>query len=212
MKIELAGTTVHLLPQKALLLPDTTTLVLGDLHLGKAMHFRKAGISFPQVSALRDYQVLHQLMEAHKPTNVLFLGDLFHSIHNSEWLQFEAFILDYPDTRFTLIKGNHDILKKEVYGRLPLEIVPHQLILENLIFSHEPLNDVAPGKINVAGHIHPGCMLRGLGKQYLGLPCFYCKDNVFLLPAFGHLTGLQIMAHTKGAEIFAILPDKVLKL
>ncbi len=48
MRIDLAGTSLQLLPQKALFLPEESILVLGDLHLGKAMHFRKAGIIIPR--------------------------------------------------------------------------------------------------------------------------------------------------------------------
>jgi len=208
----LAGTPVVLLPQRALLIKEIATLILGDLHLGKAMHFRKAGISFPQASASKDYTVLQQLMEIHQPKEVYFLGDLFHSSQNTEWLQFENFVKSHSNTKFVLIKGNHDILKKEVYESLQLEVIPQQLTYKNLIFSHEPLKEITEGKINIIGHIHPGCVIRGLGKQYLRLPCFYFKQQTFVLPAFGQLTGLQILEHTKEVNIYAVLPDKVVKL
>ena len=209
MQINLAGTTVQLLPQKALFLPEHDMLVLGDLHLGKAMHFRKAGIFMPQASAARDYQVLHNLIQHYQPEAVYFLGDLFPSLHNSEWLQFEKLVTAYPDIHFTLIRGNHDLLDEAYYERLQITIIPHVFQLGNLIFSHKPLAEVPEGLINIAGHIHPGCMVRGLGRQSIKLPCFYLKEQTFLLPAFGLLTGLHILEQSAATTIFAILPERV---
>jgi DNA ligase-associated metallophosphoesterase len=211
MQIELAGTIIELLPQRAIFLPETAVLILGDLHLGKAMHFRKEGIFMPPQSAYKDYETLHAVIGKYQPEHVYFLGDLFHSHHNSEWNQLAAFIQKHPQTRFTLIKGNHDILKQELYGQHAINIIEKQISIGNLIFSHEPLTEFPEGMINVAGHIHPGCVIRSPGRQSLRLPCFYFKDDLFLLPAFGHLTGLQIL-DTSDAEIFVIFPDKVMLL
>ena len=212
MQITLGSTVVQLLPEKALYLPEHAVLVIADLHLGKAMHFRKAGLFVPAESAHKDYQVLQALMQQYKPREVWFLGDLFHSDHNAAWRQLEAFIQAHMAVRFTLIRGNHDILQQDYYEQLKMTVVPEVLELDDLLFSHEPLDTVAAGKINIAGHIHPGCALRGLGRQSLRLPCFYwCKD-LMLLPAFGALTGLKVMDQIKDAKLFAIASDRILLL
>jgi len=211
MHIDLAGTNLQLLPQRALFLPEHSLLVVGDLHLGKAMHFRKAGIMIPRASAVKDYETLHNLVLEYKPGAVYFLGDLFHSLHNSEWLQFEAFITAYPDIVFTLIRGNHDVLEETYYKQLKIRIIPQVLRLDNLIFSHEPLAEAPEGLINIAGHIHPGCMIRGLGRQSIKLPCFYLKGQTFLLPAFGQLTGLHILEQSTATTVFAVLPERVIR-
>jgi uncharacterized protein len=211
MQISLAGTTIELLSQRAIFLPETAVLILGDLHLGKAMHFRKAGIFMPPQSAFKDYETLHALILQYKPEQVYFLGDLFHSRHNSEWNQLAAFVREHAEVTFTLIKGNHDILKAELYSQHYIHVIEKELIIDNLIFSHEPLKDFPEGMINVAGHIHPGCVIRSPGRQHLRLPCFYFKNDLFLLPAFGHLTGLQIL-NPDDAEVFAIFPDGVMLL
>lgn len=210
MEINLAGTILQLLPQKAVFLPEQELLVLGDLHLGKAMHFRKAGIYMPAASAAADYVVLHGLLQAWKPRSVCFLGDLFHSLHNSEWLQFEQLLSVYPGINFTLVRGNHDVLDDSLYERVQVRVAD-ALRLDHLLFTHEPMEDVPLGLINIAGHIHPGCVLRGLGRQKLSLPCFYLKGPTFLLPAFGQLTGLRILPQ-QDATVFAVLPDKVVLL
>ena len=209
MQIELAGTTLQLLPQKALFLPEQSILVLGDLHLGKATHFRKAGIMIPGTSAAKDYLVLHSLIRQFSPREVYFLGDLFHSLHNSEWLQFEQFITSYPAIDFTLIRGNHDVLEEAHYRQLDIRVIPRTYTVHNLIFSHEPLSEVPDGLINVSGHIHPGCIIRGLGRQSIKLPCFYRKGQTFLLPAFGQLTGLHILSQGPDTTVYAVLPERV---
>lgn len=208
MQIELAGTTITLLPQKAMFLPEHSILIIADLHLGKAQHFRKAGIFMPAGSASRDYLTLNALITQYQPEQVCFLGDLFHSIHNSEWLQFEAFVHAWPGIRFTLIRGNHDILKKEYYDRLDIAVIPQVLPVDNLLFSHEPLNEIPDGQVNIAGHIHPGCTIRGKGRQSYRLPCFHFSGQHFLMPAFGYLTGLAMM-EDKNATVYAVLPEEV---
>ena len=212
MQITLGTTTIQLLPEKALFLPEHSILVIADLHLGKTMHFRKAGLFVPTESARKDYLVLHALMQQYGPREVWFLGDLFHSDHNAEWQQFETFIQTYTDVDFTLIQGNHDILQQDYYERAQIKVVPDVLELEGLLFSHEPLAVVAAGKVNIAGHIHPGCTLRGLGRQSLRLPCFYWYNSLLLLPAFGALTGLHIMEQARDAKTYAVTTDRILLL
>lgn len=209
MEITLAGTIIQLLPQKALFLPEHSLLVLGDLHLGKAMHFRKAGIFMPAASAADDYTMLHRLFQAYQPRQVFFLGDLFHSLHNSEWQQFGQLLDQYPGISFTLIRGNHDILKDSEYRQIGLQVVEGALRIDDLIFAHEPMAEVPEGAINIAGHIHPGCVLRGLGRQSLTLPCFYLSGQTFLLPAFGRLTGLHVLSRDRATSVFAVLPERV---
>ena len=45
---------IVLLPGRAAVLPASATLLVADLHLGKAATFRKAGIPVPEGSAQRD--------------------------------------------------------------------------------------------------------------------------------------------------------------
>lgn len=208
MIIQLLHTTLELLADKALFLPEERMLVIADLHFGKATHFRRSGIPLPVQSALHDYQRLHHLIAERQPERILLLGDLFHSRHNSEWNLFCDFVNDYPDIRFTLIIGNHDILDRAHYEKLCLEVIDHALHLNEFIFTHEPQESVPPGKINIAGHIHPGVRLYAGAMQSVKLPCFYLRSQVLILPAFGSLTGLYLL-EKEGAEVFVIVKNKV---
>lgn len=190
MQIRIRETEFTLLAEKALWRPDTRQLIIADIHLGKASHFRKAGISIPADSVLEDMRRLDQLMKAHQPTEVILLGDLFHSSYNREWHLFEAFLESFPDIQFTLVKGNHDILKKDRY-ELPNFSVIDTWEDEQFLYSHEPMEH--GHKFVLSGHVHPGVTLSGAGRQHVSLPCFYVSLNQAVLPAFGKLTGLYIL-------------------
>ncbi|MCW3105199.1 MAG: ICC-like phosphoesterase [Bacteroidetes bacterium] len=210
MQLKLLNTIVELLPEKALFLPETNTLVIADIHLGKAMHFRKNGISIPPQSAEKDYMRLNALIERKQPQRIIVLGDLFHSTHNSEWNLFCEFVAYRSGIRFMLIIGNHDILDRNYYNKLCLEVIDHTLELQDLVLSHEPLKKIPEGMVNVAGHIHPGFVLQGRGRQNIKLPCFYLLPNQLILPAFGSLTGLYRLEKVRNSEVFVVANDRVI--
>ncbi|MDR7127911.1 DNA ligase-associated metallophosphoesterase [Algoriphagus sp. 4150] len=193
-------------------MPTHKTLVIADLHLGKASHFRKEGIMIPIPKISPDLQSLEMLVDFLQPDTVVFLGDLFHSSLNMEWLALKEFLLRYPDTRFVLTKGNHDILPSSVMEDTAIEVVEEYEIGTRLLFTHTPLSFIQEEKLNISGHIHPGVMIKTKGRQSYRLPCFYYHDQCLLLPAYGKLTGLQILKKTSGAKVYAVLSDEVIEL
>lgn len=201
MQIRLCETDFILLAEKALWRPDTKQLIIADVHLGKASHFRKAGISIPADSVLEDLRKLDHLMKTRQPEEVILLGDLFHSSYNKEWHLFEAFLESFSAIKFILVKGNHDILKAHRYE------LPNFEVIDNweddcFIYSHEPM--VHATKFVLSGHVHPGITLSGRGKQHLSLPCFHLSENQFVLPAFGKLTGLYILDKNEHDQYFLV--------
>ncbi len=212
MQIELGTEIVQLLSERALFRPADETLIIADLHLGKAMHFRKNGISIPNKSAEKDYERLTFLFQTLKPKRIILLGDLFHSAHNQEWNLFCDFVNTFKKVEFVLVLGNHDILERSHYEKICLTLVEEELKEETLIFSHHPLKEIPSNKINIAGHIHPGIVLSGKGKQRIKLPCFYFYENQLILPAFGSLTGLQLVVPEKEAKVFVVTPGRVMEI
>ncbi|QNL50847.1 ligase-associated DNA damage response endonuclease PdeM [Olivibacter sp. SDN3] len=208
----LGGKTVYLLPEKCIFLPENATLVLADIHLGKAAHFRKSGIIIPaNAGTLQDYAKLHRLISKYQPKRILFLGDLFHSDTNKSWQHFLDFFHLYPQIKLILVRGNHDILPENVYQEANLALWEEQLEEEFIIYSHAPLAAVPSGMLNIAGHVHPATILTGKGKQKLRLPCFHYQPPLFLLPAFGDLTGTFILP--KGnAKQFVVTNKSVVAL
>jgi DNA ligase-associated metallophosphoesterase len=208
-EIALGGEPVFLLPQKALYRPEKRQLVLGDLHLGKTTHFRKQGLPLPLQGQLHDLDRLNTLLHSWNPATVMILGDLFHSVHNREWQTFKAFLQDWKDVRFILVKGNHDILQHKDYFLPNLET--HDLVRENnLVFSHHPLPESE--LLNICAHVHPGIRVSGKAKQSMVFPCFCLQENHFILPAFGYLTGLHILEQEPGKSFYLVANDRVIKL
>lgn len=211
MIIGINGHTFTLLPEKALYKNDERLLIIADVHLGKANHFRKEGISIPARAQQGDYTNLEQLFIKIKPLKVYFLGDLFHSTYNRDWLHFCNLVAQFPGITFSLIRGNHDLIDHQKFNEICIDVVDS---IEDscFIYSHEPLERKSRGKVNITGHIHPGIVLSGLGRQSLKLPCFYITPSVVVVPAFGILTGLYSMERTLEADIYAVLPGQVAKV
>lgn len=204
--------TIFLLPEKGIYLPENKTLVIADVHFGKSEHFRKAGIFMPpNAGTIQDYQRLNALIYKYQPARILFLGDLFHSSENSSWNLFLTFAKQHPAIKLLLIKGNHDILPMKLYLDANLHVYPDHLEEDIFIFSHGPLTEVPLNKINMAGHIHPGTTLAGLGKQRLTLPCFHYEHPLLLLPAFGSLTGVYKIPKGK-AKQFIVASQKIVEV
>lgn len=205
-----SGERAILLPEKALWLPDLKSLVVADVHWGKIDHFRKAGIPVPVKGNDKNAENLVTIINLCKPKRVIFLGDLFHSIYNDGWETFGQIRHAFAQCSFELVIGNHDILSERQYQRHHIRVHPESLRLNNLFFTHEPLEETPEGLFNITGHIHPGAHLRGTGRQSVTLPCFYIRSNQCILPAFGAFTGMATVQPKLGDKIFVVADGKVI--
>ncbi len=206
--LDINNNILELLPQKAIYWHDTQTLIIADLHLGKASHFRKHGLPIPMESGTDDLVQLDALLSAYRPKRLLILGDLFHSDYNQEWEYFGALRRKYANITFQLVRGNHDILQELHYEKYDIELFKKTLSEKNFIFAHDFVT-LQEQEFSITGHIHPGFVLHGKGRQSITLPCFYKKKNTLIMPAFGRLTGLAHMPHTDDAEIFVMTEEEV---
>ncbi|WP_051315893.1 ligase-associated DNA damage response endonuclease PdeM [Algoriphagus vanfongensis] len=208
--IEHAGLELWLLKEKAIWLPELQTLLISDVHFGKAAHFRKSGIPIPEPIHDRDLELLASLFEQYSPTHVYFLGDLFHSDWNGQWSVLMQFLDQFEEVTFHLVLGNHDILSDDFYTDSRLQIHKEPVIYGALMLSHEPMDFVPEGLLNLCGHIHPGIRLRGLGRQSVRISCFFWEKQRLILPAFGNFTGLALMKAAPTAKIYGITTEKVI--
>jgi len=199
-------------PYRGIFWEEKKILLVADLHLGKAAHFRKEGLAAPAGILQQNFSNLKKLLEDFTPVKVLFLGDLFHSRLNKVWERFTEFLTDYPDISFELVKGNHDILPAAVYENSVMQIHEPPLTIEPFIFSHYPLALEDLQFYNFYGHLHPGVILEGLGKQVMKLPCFYFAKKQAVLPAFGAFTGLSMVYPQAGERVFVIAEEEVIEV
>jgi uncharacterized protein len=209
MRVEISGEIFELMHHKAMYWPRLNALLLADVHLGKINHFRKSGIPLPVKANDRNIELLLDMIREVKPQRVLCLGDLFHSHYNPEWEVFGEFVKHFAGISFELVLGNHDVMSDLQYERKGIKL-HRELVVDNFILTHHPLEDVAPGYYNLAGHIHPGVCLTGRGKQSMTLPCFYFGKAQALLPAFGVFTGLARIRPQKNDKVFVVIDNKIL--
>lgn len=183
-------------------------LLIADVHLGKVSHFRKHGAAVPIHASFRNLEKLTQVVNDFSPKTICFLGDLFHSDLNQEWEDFTQWV-HYTTGNIVLVAGNHDIIAATRYTDLDIEVID-DLTLEGFHLSHHP-SDTQP-LFNLAGHIHPGVRLQGVGRQTIKLPCFFRRKNQMILPAFGTFTGNYILKPTEEDVVYAIVDQEVTKL
>lgn len=210
-RLEIAGQELWLLAERAIYWPEQRSLLIADTHFGKVGHFRKHGIKVPEEAAQENLKKLESLLYATQAQKVYFLGDLFHSEMNKEWLSFKQVIALFPQTEFHLIGGNHDILDELSYYRARLTVHPETLNLGPFVLSHEPLEGEFEG-YNLCGHIHPGVRLKGPGRQSLRLACFFFGPKQGILPAFGTFTGTHALKANAKDQVFVILEGKVIQV
>jgi len=207
----LTYTTIHntsfeLHPTGALYWPERKLALIADAHLGKVAHFRKHGRPVPIEAITENFKRLDAVIETFDIQELCFLGDLFHSAINTEWIYFEQWVKTQVIT-LSLVIGNHDIISPERFEQLGI-ILYKERIIKPFLLTHHP--EEREDLFTICGHIHPGIRLKGPGKQTLKLPCIHKKTHQLILPAFGEFTGSHTISPDKEDEIFVITSDEVI--
>ena len=178
---------LKMLPSRALLLPQTSELLISDIHLGKGEYFQQNGIPLTNNSDEQNLLRIINIVKKYSPNKLIILGDLFHSKYSiSESLKNKVELLAATlNIKIELIVGNHDIgCKVKNINFLNFKRS------NNFIFTHEPIEKFEDNILNICGHYHPKIYLKD-SKDKLYFRCFALdeKKHVFYLPAFGDLTG-----------------------
>ena len=205
-KLTVAGQTMVLHPYKAVYWQEEDLLMVTDLHLGKVHHFRNAGIFVPSHAAMDNYERLSSLLLEFKPSQLLILGDLFHSDLNEDWKTFSELRHTFFDIRFDLVLGNHDILDQDLFIKNQINLYD-TLEIGPFLFTHHPCQE--DEMYNIAGHIHPGVRLVGESRQSLRLPCFIFGPDAAILPAFGTFTGIGLLKPKREDRVFVVSQDEI---
>ena len=187
---------------------EKNTLLLADIHLGKVGHFRKSGIPVPRKVEGVFYDKISKLKNSLNFSQIIFLGDLFHSSLNNEWFLFENWVKKSV-LKIILIKGNHDIIPKLKFQQVGIKTY-NDLKIEKFLFTHHPkkIND----HFVFSGHIHPGVRLAGKGKQIMKFPCFIYNKDQIILPSFGGFTGMYLPKIKNDDQVFVITNKEVIEV
>lgn len=184
------GEALVALSAGALYWPARETLIVSDLHFEKGSHFATKGVLLPPYDTRMTLKRLAALIGAHKPKQVISLGDAFHDgeaearMDEDDRGALEALV---ASTRWFWILGNHD---PEPPARFA-GAVEETLRLGCLLFRHEPAPQFVAGE--VAGHLHPAARVR-TEARLVRRRCFATDGERLVLPAFGaYAGGLNIL-------------------
>ena len=165
--------------------PQKKSLIISDLHLGKARAFDQHGFNLPDYEADETLAKLQTLLAEYQPTRLILLGDSFHTTSSWDELSIKqknklsSITQAIPECIWIL--GNHD-------PNIPRSLVglrKQQLSYENIILTHDYLVEQRP---QIIGHFHPKTKV-SLGRKTIRCSCFIQTKNTLILPAFGSFTG-----------------------
>ncbi len=205
-------------PERMLFWENEKALIVSDLHFGKTGHFRKSGIAVPQSVYKEDLQRLVSQIQYFQPSQIIIVGDFFHSQMNKELDLFQKWRENFPDIVFHLVKGNHDILHNDWYSQCAIQLYDSHLSVSEFSFIHDITlqqttnNEPQTTNYFFSGHIHPGIRVSGAGRQSLCFPCFYFGKDYAVLPAFSRFTGVALIDPKKNENVFAIVQNKIVQL
>jgi DNA ligase-associated metallophosphoesterase len=210
IELQAGGTTLRLLPQRALFLPGHGLLLVADAHIGKAVSFRTLGVPVPGGTTSETLARLDEAVDASGARHVIFLGDLLHSARSraaSTWAAVAAWRARRADLELTLIRGNHDSHAGDPPPDWRVHCIDGPLAVGALALAHHP--DPVPGAYVLAGHVHPAAVVGGRARDSLRLPCFHFGDQVGVLPAFGAFTGMHVLPRGPCDRVYVIAGDTV---
>lgn len=169
--VTFAGRNFIALASGALFCPDTSALILADLHLGKSERMARRGGALLPPFETRD--TLNRLINVAQATNarqIFLLGDVFDDDRARESLDgADKAILQniLSSSPVTILAGNHDPDSQA-----------------EAKFGNITLRHIAGAGPDISGHYHPKARLNNITR-----PAFLIGKNHLILPAFGTFTG-----------------------
>jgi uncharacterized protein len=213
MEYIISGEQLLLLAERAIYWPRRHTLIVADLHLGKAATFRAAGLAVPEGAAAADLVRLSRAIARTEAQRLLLLGDLLHARQGRDaatLATFAAWREQHAALDVVLVRGNHDRSAGDPPQEWRIDCVDEPWNALPFVLRHYPASD--PAGYTLAGHVHPAVQLRGRGKQRERLPCFVFGPEGAILPAFGSFTGAAVVRPTPAERIFVIAEQSVIQV
>jgi uncharacterized protein len=213
LETTVAGERVVMLPERALWLPEHATLIVADLHWGKAAAFRAAHVPVPMGTTSSDLARLSSALDSTAATNLLVLGDLLHARagrHDETFRTIAEWRARHAPVVITLVRGNHDVHAGDPPAALDIRCTDEPRAVGAFIGVHEP--EPHPNGYVLSGHLHPCITVRGRGRLSARLPAFVFGESIGILPAFSSFTGGGMYERDAGDRLFAIAGDEVVAL
>ncbi len=190
--LALGGVALAADPDGALVWPDRRVVVVADLHLEKGSRHAARGTLLPPYDTRATLDRLAAVLDRHRPTQVICLGDSFDDRRAAERLGADdGARLRWLTARhdWVWVAGNHDPAPPLAWGGRAVEAIT----LGPLSFRHDPAPHDAAAAVGtdgaeVAGHLHPVATVVTRARKIRGR-CFATDGQRLILPAFGTYTG-----------------------
>jgi uncharacterized protein len=213
LPIELGGSRWSLLAGHAAFWHARRWLVVADVHFGKAATFRALGIPVPQGTTSATLARLTTLVEQTRPSAIVFLGDLFHAreAHAAGTLAaVRSWREHHRALELILVEGNHDLRAGAPPAELGITVVAEPLRVDAVAFAHHP--QFYTDATTVAGHMHPAVRVAGRADDGVRLPCFWLREGLVILPAFGAFTGGARIEREPGDRVVAVAEGRLFEI
>jgi DNA ligase-associated metallophosphoesterase len=215
MRIAVREEEFELLPDRCLYWPSQKLLVVADVHLGKAETFQQQGLWLPADPSGQDLSTLSKVIAGKSVRQVIFLGDLVHSMAGvtGEILDdFERWMRNF-DVQIRVVVGNHDVgLAKRWPTAWEQATLCDHVRFGEFIFQHQPVSLPGPeGEFYWVGHVHPMISLQK-GPDRVRLPGFVISGFQGLLPAFSSLSGGYDVPFSSDDHVFVAGNGRVYKI
>jgi len=173
---------------RAVFVPAAETLVIADIHLGKAA---ASSVDAPIDDGADIRERLESVLAATEPSTVVVAGDLLHSFsrlpHSVERdLDRLLETVDAVGAKLVVTPGNHDTLLETVFdGETTLE---YELADGETVVCHGHDRPETTADRYIVGHDHPALSIEGRKRPcVLYGPNVYDGADVLVLPAFTRL-------------------------
>ena len=185
-------------------------LVIADVHFGKAATFRARGVPVPHGTTKDNLQRIDALIDALDPAAVIVLGDFLHAREAQTPGTLQA-LHAWRERRagldVVLVEGNHDRSAGALPPGLKIDCAAEPWQVGSFAFCHEPR--FIEGSTVLAGHLHPAIRLSGRVDDGVRLPCYWLRNGLAVLPAFGDFTGGARIEREVGDRVIALAEDRL---
>ena len=93
---------------------------------------------------------------------------------------------------------------------LGIEVRSEPWRVDGLALCHHP--QFVPGTHALAGHLRPAVRISGRAGDSVRLPCFWLRDGLTVLPAFGSFTGGARFDREPGDRVVAMAEGRLYEL
>jgi DNA ligase-associated metallophosphoesterase len=221
-RLTIRGQTFELLADRAVHWRETGTVIIADIHLGKAAAFRSSGFAIPEGDTGHDLARIDRILRSTGAVRLVVVGDMFHAPSG-----FRPEVIDpisnwrdaWRGLDVLLVPGNHDRALRRMPADWRFDLRPCGFRERGLRFVHDaeslrPKSNPQAGRTDfiICGHIHPGISLAHRHQSSMKAPCFWLAPHRLVLPAFGRFTGLAAIRPDMGDHVYAIDSGRLIEV